>query len=150
MFACLSSNTAKSKLLQTSHLSHPYNPQQKDYHRIARARLQSDHIRYFKNDSQTHVLCILDTVSGLQDQQNRATVTFLIYDIFSKKVIFEDSIKSGSVSWLDDSHIRVTKHIHNSKTDAFDFRPDADYLFHIFGNAKLSISENQLGLTSQH
>lgn len=59
-----------------------------------------------RNTSGTAVLCVKSSKpTQLQPQQQ---ISFFVYDISTRTVLFEDNLPNGSVSWMDDVSVVVT------------------------------------------
>ena len=63
-------------------------------------------LEYAFNDSKTHILCKKESKPTTQNPQHR--VEFFVYDTTRNKLLFEDSLPDGKVSWINDHQLQIT------------------------------------------
>jgi len=66
-------------------------------------------VQYIPNESQTYVLCVgkpLATMGKIFKPSRN--IRFFVYQIETESIVFEDVVDATSVSWEDDSHVKVT------------------------------------------
>ena len=87
-----------------------------------------DRVRYVPNESNTYVLCVGESpvTMGKIFKPSR-DIRFLVYHIETETIVFEDVVDATSVSWEDDSHIKVTitpGTVHSAEIREYGYRYD--------------------------
>jgi hypothetical protein len=76
--------------------------------KLARERFGS-RVQYIPNEANTYVLCVGKPLAtrGKIFKPSR-TIRFFVYHFETETIVFEDAVDATSVSWEDDSHVKVT------------------------------------------
>ena len=67
-----------------------------------------DRVRYIPNASNTYILCVGESpaITGKIFKPS-GDIRFFVYCVETESIIFEDAVDATSVSWEDDTHIKV-------------------------------------------
>ena len=100
LFAC-SSSKKQAEISQATH-----SPVEDEPYRALAVQKYLDHITYLFNSDKSAVVCAKQIESSRLNPFPR--LDFFIYDIANRKLIFEDSVQSGKVTWSGENRIKVS------------------------------------------
>ena len=103
-FECSSSEETSEKT-ETSQINKEKTVTIEKYAELAKDKF-GDNFSIQMNSDKTFVLCS-NVPKSIKDNEPTA-VSYFIYDLKNEKIVFEESIPDGNVSWLNEHQIKVT------------------------------------------
>jgi hypothetical protein len=103
-FECSSSEETLEKT-ETSEIKKEKSVEIEKYKELAKDKF-GDNFSIQMNSDKTYVLCS-NVPKSVKDNRPTA-VSYFVYDLKNKKIVFEESIPDGNVSWLNEHQIIVT------------------------------------------
>ena len=102
----------------------------------------NDRIDYISNESKTYVLCSKTNKSTPKIPQN--SLFFFVYDLKNDRVVIEESVVDGSVTWISDHQIEIIQKTGIVTKDNPDHRQG--YIFDLNTGEKSTLSKKALNL----
>lgn len=81
-------------------------PEEAAYKITAREKLGPSHVEYVFNASKAFVICM--KASKPTDLMPQHHFIFFVYDVANKRIILEDEIANGDITWKNDYQVQVT------------------------------------------
>ena len=139
-FECSSSKETSEKT-ETTEIKEEKTVEIEKYTELAKDKF-GDNFSIQMNSDKTYVLCS-NVPKSIKDNRP-ATVSYFIYDLKNEKIVFEESIPDGNVSWLNEHQIKITIIPGIVKGDEKEEGSDSGYIYDIIQMKKIFNSDQKI------